>query len=80
MGPNATNTLITRLRGVRLRQDVRKMVAILFPFILLRKTTLFINSASVLGKTSGSGLMTRMQTGRGSGQTPPSGHLQTGLA
>ena len=79
MGPTATNTLITRLVGVRLRQDVRKMVAILFPFILLRKITLFINSVCVLEKTSGSGLMTRMKTGHGSGQTPPSGHLQTGL-
>ena len=79
MEPTATNTLITGLIGVRLRQDVRKMVAILFPFILLRKTTLFINSVCVLEKTSGSVLTTKMQTGHGSGWIPPCGHFPTGL-
>ena len=79
MGPTATNTLNTRLIEVRLNHSVGEKAVILFPFILLRKITLFINSASVRAKTSGLVLMTRMQTDTGSGRTPLPGHLPTGL-
>ena len=79
MGPTVTNTLKTRLLGVRLKHSVRLMVVIWFLFTLLRKTALFINSASVLGKTSGLDLMTRMKTGPGSGQTRLPGPMPTGL-
>ena len=79
MGLTATNILKTRLTEVKLKHAAREVAVSLYPFILLRKIALFINSASVLGKTSGLDLMTRMKTGPGSGQTPLPGHMPTGL-
>jgi len=78
MGATATNTLKTRLLGVKLKHGVRVMGVILFPSILLRKIALFINSVSVRAKTSGLDLMTKMQTGPGSGRTPLPGPMPTG--
>ena len=79
LGPTATNTLKKRLIEVRLKHGVRELMVILCPSILLRKITLFINSVSVRARTSGLVLMTKMQTGPGSGQTPLPGPMPTGL-
>jgi len=67
MVPTATNTLKPRLIELKQKQHVKKRVVILFQSILLKKTSLFINSACALRKTSGLAPMTRIQTGLGSG-------------
>ena len=64
---------------MRLKHAAREVAVSLYPFILPRKIALFINSVSVLEKTSGLDLMTKMQTGPGSGQTPLPGPMPTGL-
>ena len=43
MVPTATSTLRQRQIGVKQKQDVREKEVDLFQFILLRKTSLFIN-------------------------------------
>ena len=67
MMPTATSTLKQRLIELKQRQHVKKRGVILFPFILRKKMSLFINSACALRKTSGLAPMTRTQTGLGSG-------------
>ena len=78
MGPNATNTLKLRQLAVKQKQDVKQRVAILFQFTLLKKTSLFINSACAPRRTSGLDRMTRTPTGLGSGRTPLPGPTPIG--
>ena len=75
----ATNIMNSVLLGVMPKQCVPRRRATLFPFILLKKTTLFTNSACVLKRTSGLDLTTKIRIGLGSGLIAHPGLLLTGL-
>jgi len=75
----ATDTLTIKLLGTMLRVHAGPMGAILYPFILSKKTTSSINSAPALVKTSGLVPLTLTQTGIGTGQTRrPAGPMLIG--
>ena len=74
----ATDTLTIKLLGTMLRVHAGPMGAILYPFILSKKTTSFINSAPALQKTSGLVPLTLTRTDTGTGQTGPAGPMLIG--
>ena len=74
----ATDILTIKLPGTMLRAHAGHMGAILYPFILSKKTTLFINSAPALQKTFGLVPLTLTQTGVGTGQICPAGPMLIG--